>query len=762
VKRGSGERRNVPHNLMPETNFSFSNLESPAAGSTLPQGKHSVKGWVWPKPGGHFVDVRARIGPRIFAGVHGLPRADLATHFQTGRKFALAEFYVVVEFTPGAVELILEVLTIEGRWAVFQTVAFSITPQNPPVDFAVPAGALRWLDFCRGLQRLLRESARQPEIEPTILAATLLAELPYPRDLLHPPAPFRGFVDQPAMVACCRFGRIPAFGHLFHPMLKVKRVLGTVDLQLWQTLRYGQPSPGPAAYYQTSHAYDCGFASLVDVPSQLPNPLSLRIYAELEDDSLQLCQVVRTRVHSVEEEKLPYPVQQPGAFERILAGWNGGLAASGLTVEHNVELDRALAELRVEYERRAPRQPIPPAAPLLGSPSRSSLPLPQHVILATHGLSLQGAPRFLLDYGRYLAAAGVSLHVISAEDGPLRGEFAALGAKVTLLDTGAVFSTGSLDEAKTAVADLTHAADWRSADLVVANSFTTFWAVHAAKAAGRPALLYVHESTTPATFYEQRVPPSVVALAEDAFTLADAVSFTTASTRGYHLSYGRTESHRLTAGWIDVPALDRWKAAQNRDVLRQRFGLRVDELLVCNIGTVSDRKGQHTFARAVDLFCRRHPALAARTRFILLGGRESAFDHMLGDVLTELALPSLEVHPESTDYLPYYLAADVFACSSYEESSPRVVLEAMALGTPIMASAVQGIPELVRPDIEAMLLPAGDTIAWADGLAHLLATPQLRRDLATHARSRVVSNFSAQAVLPRHLALAAEVFSAKR
>lgn len=746
---------------MAETTFSFSNLESPAAGATLPQGRHLVKGWVWPKSGGHFVDVRARLGRRIFAGVHGFPRADLAAHFQTGRKFALAEFRVAVELPPGPVELILEVLTIEGRWEIFQSIGFVIVPQNPPVDFALPGGAVRWLDYSRGLQRLLRESARRPDIAPTILAATLLSELPYPRDLLHPPEPFRGFVDQPAMVACCRFGRIPAFGHLFHPTLQMKRVLGTVDLQSWQTLTYGQPSPGPAAFYQTTHAQNCGFAALVDVPAQLPNPLSLRIYAELEDDSLQLCQVVRTRAHTVEEEKRPYPVQQPGAFDRILSAWNDGLAAAGLNVERTAELDRALMELRDEYQRRAPMRPIPPAAPLIESPAHPSATPPRYVILATHGLSLQGAPRFLLDYGRYLAAAGSQLHVISAEDGPLHRDFAGLGAKVTLLDTAAVFAAGSLADARSAVGRLTGDADWASADLVVANSFTTFWAVHAAKAAGRPTLLYVHESTTPATFYEQRVPPSIVTLAEEAFTLADAVSFTTASTRSYHLSYGRTEHHHLTPGWIDVQALDQWKAGQNRDALRQRFGLKPDELLVCNIGTVSDRKGQHTFARAIDLFCERHPTLAARTRVVLLGGRDSAFDHMLGDVLAELALPNLTVHPETTDYLPYYLAADIFACSSYEESSPRVVLEAMALGTPIIASAVQGIPELVRPDQEALLLPAGDTAAWAEGLAHFLSAPDLRRELAVRARTRVETVFSTPAVLPRHLALATDVTQAR-
>jgi glycosyltransferase involved in cell wall biosynthesis len=743
---------------MPETAFSFSNLESPSAGATLPQGRHLLMGWVWPKAGGHFVDVRARIGPRVFPGVHGIPRSDLAAHFQTGLKFSLAEFQVAVEFSPGPVELVLEVLTIEGRWSVFQTVGYFITPQNPPKDFAVPASRLKWLDFCRGLQRLLRESGSQPAATPARLAAALIAELPYPRDLRHPPAPLLGFVDQPAMVTCCRFGRIPAFGHLFHPTLKMRRVLGTVDLQTWQTLTHGQPSPGPAAHYhQFENARDCGFASLVDVPAQLPNPLSLRIYAELEDDSLHLCHVVRTRAHAVEEEKLAYPIQRPGFFDGILAVWNEGLAARGMVVERDAELDRALAELRAEYERRAPLYPMPPSAPLIESPRLTSAPLPRRVILATHGLSLQGAPRFLLDYGRYLAAAGVQVQVISAEDGPLRAEFAAFGATVTRLDMGAVFTAGCVADAKTAIAASSTVADWASADLVVANSFTTFWAVHAAKNANRPTILYVHESTTPATFYEQRVPPSVISLAEEAFALADAVSFTTASTRSYHLGYGRPERHRLTSGWIDVPALDRWLAGQTRDNLRQRFGLRPGELLVCNIGTVSDRKGQHTFARAVDLLWRRQPALAARTRFILLGGRDTPFDWMLADVLAELGRDNLVVHPETTDYLPYYAAADFFACSSYEESSPRVVLEAMACRVPIIASAVQGIPELVRPDLEACLLPAGDTAAWSEGLARLLSSPEIGRNLAVQARAKVEASFSAQAVLPRHLALAAEV-----
>lgn len=741
---------------MPETSFSHSHLESPAPGASLPQGRHVLRGWVWPKTGGVFCDVRARIGSRIFAGVHGLPRPDLATHFNTGRPVALAEFYVNVWLEPGPAEIVLEVLEIEGRWRAFETVAYSISPAQPPVDFAVPGGPLRWIDHGHGLRRLLRAAARHPEQSLSALARQLAGELPRPRVLRDAPAPLLGFVDEPASVCCCRFGRIPAFGHLFHPQLRTRRILATVDLQSWQPLEIHRPSPGPAAHYtQYANAQACGFTGLVDVPAQLPNPVSLRIYAELEDGSLHLGPVVRTRLHTQEDEKPP-PATRALSFDEALTAWETALNNRGLSVARDTELDRYLGTLRSEHEGSSRQRPVA-AAPLRESPLRPSATLPRRVVLATHGLSLQGAPRFLLELGRALVAAGTTLEVVSAEDGPLRAEFEALGARVSLVDRRAIMQATDDETARQAVAGLAAEAHWATADLVIANSFTTFWAVHAAKASDRPVLFYIHESTTPALFYDRRVPPRVVALVEEAFALADAVSFTTAATRNCHLGYGRPERHHLTPGWVDLSLLDGWRTAHDREKLRRDLGVKPGEQLVCNIGTVSDRKGQHTFARAVDLLWRRHPEVAARTRFILLGGRDTPFDTMLADALTDLGRANLIVHPETTDYLRYYLAADLFACSSYEESSPRVVFEAMALGSPMLASAVQGVPELARDGLEAVLLPAGDTVAWCEGLARLLAAPGIGRELAARARARAENVFSAPAVLPRHLALAAHV-----
>lgn len=747
---------------MPETSFSFSHLESPAAGAVLPPGQHTLRGWVWPKPGGHFVDVRAHVGDKIFPGVHGFPRADLAAHFQTGRPVALAEFCVVVELPPGEAEVVLETLEIEGRWSAFDRVSYRVANSGEAARVPQPSGPLRWHEFGRALAMLLRSWRREPDRSLEDLAREVSASLPYPRDLRHPHPPFRGHLDEPAAVTRCGFGRTAVLGYLFHESQPIRRVLATFDLQAWQTIEHGRPSPGPAAYFPAcTHAAQAGLFGIIDVPAQLPSPVCLRLYAELEDGSLHLCSVQRSRLYTNEDEKAPYPPRDRAEFSAALAALQAAFAERGIVVVQDAELADELARLAADFELRAPPR-IPVVPPLVSAPAIAPGPLPRRVLLVSHNLNFEGAPLFLLDYARHLAGLGVQLTVLTPEDGPLRGRFAECGAAIVTVGTGPIFAARTADEARQAIRTTMRDVEFDRYDLVVANTFTTFWAALAAKDAGRPVLLYVHESTTPASFYLGRVAPEVVALADEAMARADLVSFTTASTRGYHTDHSRPENHRLTPGWIDVARIDAWRARHPRETLRAQFQLRTDELLVTNVGTVCDRKGQHIFARAVDLLWRRHPALAARTRFVMLGGGESPFDTALADLLAQLGRPNLEVHPGTSDYLPYYAAADLFVCSSYEESSPRVILETMACVTPLLSSGVHGVLEQVRPGLEATLVPAGDTVALCEGMARLLLTPEIGRELARRARARVVAEFDAGVLLPRHAALAAATLLAAR
>jgi glycosyltransferase involved in cell wall biosynthesis len=743
---------------MHETSFSFSQLESPAAGSTLPPGRQMLRGWVWPKPGGHFVDVRARVGGRIFPGIHGRPRADLAAYFQTRRAYALAEFYVAVELPAGVVEIELEVLELEGRWSPFERVAYEVkgpVAHSPP---APTAHTLRWHDFSRALDLILRTRRARPGVSWRTLAEELVDDLPPVHDLLPPPLPFIGYADEPSVVNASRFGLMPVVGYLFHTTDKIQRLWVTADLQALLPLKLGRATPNLMPHFpQYPSAGVSGYEGYVDVPSQLPNPVAVRIYAQASDGGLHLAQVRTTRRHDSEVEKYPYAGATAADFDAALAAWRGALQSRRISFIEDAEQRLVLERLKAGFTRTAATSKAPKRAPVVPPTSTAVARPPARVIFASHNLNLEGAPLFLLDLARHLAADGAALTVVSASDGVLRGQFAACGARVVILDPAPVFRAGSAAAAQAALAALGRAFDFGAADLVIGNTFTTFWAVHAAKAAGRRVLYYVHESTSPAIFYKESVHPSVLALIEEALVLADAVSFTSDATRLCHTGSGQPVNAVLTPGWVDVRRIDRWRASHSRDALRARFGLQPDEFLVTNVGTVCDRKGQISFSRAVDLFRQRYPALAARTRFILLGGRHAPFDDLLREVLADLAIPNLAVHPETPDYLPYYGAADLTVCSSYEESSPRVVMEAMACGIPLLASAIPGISELTRDGLEATLVPPGHTTAWAEAIARLLSSPEIGRDLAARARARVEARFSADIVLPRHAALASAV-----
>jgi glycosyltransferase involved in cell wall biosynthesis len=85
---------------------------------------------------------------------------------------------------------------------------------------------------------------------------------------------------------------------------------------------------------------------------------------------------------------------------------------------------------------------------------------------------------------------------------------------------------------------------------------------------------------------------------------------------------------------------------------------------------------------------------------------------------------------------------DVLVVPSLSEGAPLVVLEAMAAGIPVVASAVGGIPDQIRHEKEGLLVPPGDSTAFGDALLGLLRNPARARRLGEAGRQRWTSEFS--------------------
>jgi len=110
------------------------------------------------------------------------------------------------------------------------------------------------------------------------------------------------------------------------------------------------------------------------------------------------------------------------------------------------------------------------------------------------------------------------------------------------------------------------------------------------------------------------------------------------------------------------------------------------------------------------------------------------------------------IGPVSYREMPYlYPLASLFMLPSYSESFPMTLLEAMASGTPVVASKVGGVPEMIVDGTTGILVPPKDAAALARSIETVLADRDLARKMSTDARTRVLEEFSA-AVMARRTA----------
>jgi glycosyltransferase involved in cell wall biosynthesis len=94
-------------------------------------------------------------------------------------------------------------------------------------------------------------------------------------------------------------------------------------------------------------------------------------------------------------------------------------------------------------------------------------------------------------------------------------------------------------------------------------------------------------------------------------------------------------------------------------------------------------------------------------------------------------------------------AADVVVVPSRDEAFGIVNVESLAVGTPVVASRVGGISEIVRDGRDGFLVPPDDPAALADRLSTLLCDANLRRTMAGSARRRFVDTYELETNIPR-------------
>lgn len=183
-----------------------------------------------------------------------------------------------------------------------------------------------------------------------------------------------------------------------------------------------------------------------------------------------------------------------------------------------------------------------------------------------------------------------------------------------------------------------------------------------------------------------------------------------------------------------------------RSTARRELGIAPETKVMLYVGSFDPRSGIETLVRAVSL-----SAVPKADLKLIIGGGWRAGESdgkerdRIGSIVEELGLSDITSFRGglSRDILPaYYAAADVCVVPSHYEPLGLVALEAMACGTPVIASDVGGLKYTVVPQETGLLAPPKNEAVFADAIDRLLGDSLWRQQLGHTARQRVETYFS--------------------
>jgi len=170
-----------------------------------------------------------------------------------------------------------------------------------------------------------------------------------------------------------------------------------------------------------------------------------------------------------------------------------------------------------------------------------------------------------------------------------------------------------------------------------------------------------------------------------------------------------------------------------------------DKKLILFVGRIDPVKGIDTLLKAM-VIVRREMGSDYNAELLIVGGDKDSIDYSENGEISRLKRMTAELSLENTvtflgsqrqDRLPhYYSAAEVCVLPSRYESFGMVALEAMACGTPVIASHVGGLTSLIQDERCGFVVPEGNEQALAGKICLLLANPSLRETMGWNARER--------------------------
>jgi len=178
-------------------------------------------------------------------------------------------------------------------------------------------------------------------------------------------------------------------------------------------------------------------------------------------------------------------------------------------------------------------------------------------------------------------------------------------------------------------------------------------------------------------------------------------------------------------------------------------------IVIGTAGRLSREKGQDVFLRSIAEVMRRKKDVCIHAVIMGEGPEKTRLESLAG----ELGLENSVKFPGFQENIGAALSQlDIFVLPSRMESFPMILLEAGAVGLPVIATSVGGVPEMIENGKEGVLVPPEYAEQMADAITGLIDSPELCFKIGESFHTKVVKKFSLEAMKENTLSVYKEVF----
>lgn len=182
--------------------------------------------------------------------------------------------------------------------------------------------------------------------------------------------------------------------------------------------------------------------------------------------------------------------------------------------------------------------------------------------------------------------------------------------------------------------------------------------------------------------------------------------------------------------------LERYTIDRDNSTLRQELGLSKECVLIANIGRLSPEKGQEILIRSAVKVIAEFPNV--KLLFIGIGKDEEKLKLLSRELGIENNVLFLGFR---SDMINVYNSTDLVVQSSFTEGMPNVVLEALAMGVPVIATNVGGTAEVMEHDISGKIISPNSQIKLEEAIRHFLNNPEIYKTMSEKGIERVRRHF---------------------